>query len=112
MLSWYREHVVWTDKALNMKLMRKGILTRIHAPMVSSSSVKNSLKFTILVLLLLKKTYSRVLLSSTINTSKTCDDISVNIFCGSNISPINRQRKKFLRVAKKTCHEFIIMSLV
>ncbi|KAJ0797918.1 putative glycosyltransferase-like KOBITO 1 [Helianthus annuus] len=38
MLSWYREHVVWTDKALNMKLMRKGILTRIHAPMVSSSS--------------------------------------------------------------------------
>ncbi|XP_076893159.1 glycosyltransferase-like At2g41451 [Bidens hawaiensis] len=34
MLSWYREHVVWTDKTLNMKLMRKGILIRIHAPMV------------------------------------------------------------------------------
>ena len=31
----YREHIVWTDKALNMKLLRKGILTRIYAPMVS-----------------------------------------------------------------------------
>ncbi|PWA92792.1 glycosyltransferase family 92 [Artemisia annua] len=34
MLNWYREHVVWTDKDLIKKLMRKGILTRIHAPMV------------------------------------------------------------------------------
>lgn len=32
----YRERIVWTDKALFMKLMRKGILTRIYAPMVSS----------------------------------------------------------------------------
>ncbi|XP_077240162.1 glycosyltransferase-like At2g41451 isoform X2 [Tasmannia lanceolata] len=33
MLRWYREHVVWTDKELNIKLLRKGILTRIYAPM-------------------------------------------------------------------------------
>lgn len=31
----YREHVVWTDTTLNLKLLRKGILTRIYAPMVS-----------------------------------------------------------------------------
>lgn len=31
----YRERIVWTDKALNLKLLRKGILTRIYAPMVS-----------------------------------------------------------------------------
>ncbi|KAJ0246766.1 Glycosyltransferase-like [Hirschfeldia incana] len=34
MLQWYREHVVWTDQTLKLKLLRKGILTRIYAPMV------------------------------------------------------------------------------
>ncbi|KAK2999466.1 hypothetical protein RJ639_023302 [Escallonia herrerae] len=33
MLSWYREHVVWTDNTVNLKLLRKGILSRIYAPM-------------------------------------------------------------------------------
>ena len=30
----YREHVVWGEKDLRLKLLRKGILTRIYAPMV------------------------------------------------------------------------------
>ncbi|CAA7060569.1 unnamed protein product [Microthlaspi erraticum] len=34
MLQWYREKVVWTDEKLKLKLLRKGILTRIYAPMV------------------------------------------------------------------------------
>lgn len=34
MLLWYRERIVWTDRALNLKLLRKGILTRIYTPMV------------------------------------------------------------------------------
>ncbi|CAH8385398.1 unnamed protein product [Eruca vesicaria subsp. sativa] len=34
MLQWYREHVVWTDEKLKLKLLKKGILTRIYAPMV------------------------------------------------------------------------------
>ncbi|CAA6672992.1 unnamed protein product [Spirodela intermedia] len=33
MLHWFRERVVWTDKTLKLKLLRKGILTRIYAPM-------------------------------------------------------------------------------
>lgn len=33
----YREHVVWTDDTLKLKLLRKGILTRIYAPMVRSN---------------------------------------------------------------------------
>lgn len=32
MKRWYREHVVWTDKELNLKLMRKGLLTRLYIP--------------------------------------------------------------------------------
>lgn len=42
MLSWYREHVVWTDKSLNLKLMRKGILTRIFTPMTIIQGLKES----------------------------------------------------------------------
>ncbi|CAN8279731.1 unnamed protein product [Cochlearia groenlandica] len=34
MLQWYREQVVWTDEKLKLKLLKKGILTRIYAPMV------------------------------------------------------------------------------
>ncbi|KAJ7571043.1 hypothetical protein O6H91_01G146400 [Diphasiastrum complanatum] len=34
MRRWYREHVVWTDKELNLKLLRKGLLTRIYAPQI------------------------------------------------------------------------------
>ncbi|XP_010525508.2 PREDICTED: uncharacterized protein LOC104803289 [Tarenaya hassleriana] len=34
LLQWYRERVVWTDRKLTLKLLRKGILTRIYAPMV------------------------------------------------------------------------------
>lgn len=35
----YKEHVVWTDKELNLKLMRNGLLTRIYAPQVKVSSI-------------------------------------------------------------------------
>ncbi|XVF56227.1 hypothetical protein PTKIN_Ptkin06aG0101800 [Pterospermum kingtungense] len=42
MLHWYREHVVWTDKALNLKLLRKGILTRIYAPMAIIQGLRES----------------------------------------------------------------------
>ncbi|PON64546.1 Glycosyltransferase-like [Trema orientale] len=42
MLRWYRERIVWTDKELNMKLMRKGILTRIYAPTVIIQGLRES----------------------------------------------------------------------
>ncbi|KAM1535442.1 hypothetical protein TB2_014071 [Malus domestica] len=42
MLSWYRERIVWTDKTLNLKLQRKGILTRIYAPMVIIQGLRES----------------------------------------------------------------------
>ncbi|KAK3039636.1 hypothetical protein RJ639_027227 [Escallonia herrerae] len=42
MLRWYREHVVWTDKALNLKLLKKGILTRIYAPMAIIQGLRQS----------------------------------------------------------------------
>lgn len=42
MLKWYNEHVVWGDKDLKMKLLRKGVLTRIYSPMVIIQSLRES----------------------------------------------------------------------
>ncbi|CAA3002807.1 glycosyltransferase-like KOBITO 1 [Olea europaea subsp. europaea] len=42
MLNWYRERVVWTDKTVNLKLLRKGILTRIYAPMAIVEGLRES----------------------------------------------------------------------
>ncbi|GAV71244.1 Glyco_tranf_2_4 domain-containing protein [Cephalotus follicularis] len=42
MLRWYRERIVWTDKVLTLKLLRKGIFTRIYAPMVIIQALRES----------------------------------------------------------------------
>ncbi|KAI6696849.1 hypothetical protein NL676_016968 [Syzygium grande] len=42
MLRWYRERVVWTDRTVNIKLLRKGILTRINTPMVIVQGLRES----------------------------------------------------------------------
>uniref|UniRef100_A0A2P2KE72 Glycosyltransferase family 92 protein n=2 Tax=Rhizophora mucronata TaxID=61149 RepID=A0A2P2KE72_RHIMU len=42
MLNWYHEHVVWGDKDLKLKLLRKGILTRIYAPMAIIEGLRES----------------------------------------------------------------------
>ncbi|KAF3437384.1 hypothetical protein FNV43_RR20137 [Rhamnella rubrinervis] len=42
MLNWYREHIVWGDKDVKMKLLRKGILTRIYAPMAIIQGLRES----------------------------------------------------------------------
>ncbi|MFS7895223.1 putative Glycosyltransferase family 92 [Helianthus anomalus] len=79
MLSWYREHVVWTDKALNMKLMRKGILTRIHAPMVIIQGLRESGTFSSLIVSA-QNTSSRAELLSSV----THDNTSSKVFQGKN----------------------------
>ncbi|KAL9267474.1 Glycosyltransferase-like KOBITO 1-like protein [Drosera capensis] len=49
MLRWYQEHVVWMDKKLKLKLLRKGILTRIYTPMVIIQGLRESGVFTSLI---------------------------------------------------------------
>lgn len=49
MLQWYREHVVWTDEKLKLKLLKKGILTRIYAPMVIIQELREAGVFTSVV---------------------------------------------------------------
>ncbi|CAL4915827.1 unnamed protein product [Urochloa decumbens] len=65
MLRWYNERVVWNDKQLNLKLLRKGVLTRIYTPMTIVQGLRESGTFTSVIAagqapvnekLLLKKT--------------------------------------------------------
>ncbi|CAK7339391.1 unnamed protein product [Dovyalis caffra] len=42
MRNWYHEHVVWGDKDLKLKLLRKGVLTRIHSPMAIIQGLRES----------------------------------------------------------------------
>ncbi|GMI64771.1 KOBITO, ABA INSENSITIVE 8, ELONGATION DEFECTIVE 1 [Hibiscus trionum] len=42
MLGWYRDHVVWTDKALNLKLLKRGVFTRIYSPMAIIQGLRES----------------------------------------------------------------------
>ncbi|KAF8689252.1 hypothetical protein HU200_042043 [Digitaria exilis] len=46
MLRWYNERVVWNDKQLNLKLLRKGVLTRIYTPMAIVQGLRESGVFT------------------------------------------------------------------
>ncbi|KQK08098.2 hypothetical protein BRADI_2g40046v3, partial [Brachypodium distachyon] len=46
MLRWYNERVVWNDRQLNLKLLRKGVLTRIYAPMAIVQGLRESGVFT------------------------------------------------------------------
>ncbi|GAV69401.1 Glyco_tranf_2_4 domain-containing protein [Cephalotus follicularis] len=49
MLNWYREHVVWGDKDIKLKLLRKGVLSRIYAPMVIIQGLRESGVFSSLI---------------------------------------------------------------
>ncbi|XP_071717839.1 glycosyltransferase-like At2g41451 [Rutidosis leptorrhynchoides] len=49
MLNWYREHVVWTNKDLIKKLMKRGILIRVYAPMVIMQGLKEAGVFSSLI---------------------------------------------------------------
>ncbi|KAK4285431.1 hypothetical protein QN277_002128 [Acacia crassicarpa] len=42
MLKWYHEHVVWDDKDIKLKLLRKGILTRIYTPTAIIQGLRES----------------------------------------------------------------------
>ncbi|KAH7299237.1 hypothetical protein KP509_24G001800 [Ceratopteris richardii] len=42
MRTWYKDRVVWTDKELTLKLIRRGLLTRIYAPMIIIQGLRES----------------------------------------------------------------------
>ncbi|XP_050383222.1 glycosyltransferase-like At2g41451 [Argentina anserina] len=71
MLSWYRERIVWTDKSLNLKLSRKGILTRIYAPMSIIQGLKESGVFSSLIASAAQATLSKDQFLSSVESSNS-----------------------------------------
>ncbi|KAL1351219.1 glycosyltransferase-like At2g41451 [Arachis hypogaea] len=81
MLQWYRERVVWTDKTLNLKLLRKGILTRIYSPMVIIQSLRESGVFRSVIAKAAETTLSKDnFLKSVDSNNSTRNGRSENIF--------------------------------
>ncbi|KAM7257411.1 hypothetical protein ACFE04_013152 [Oxalis oulophora] len=70
MLQWYRERVVWTDTELTLKLLRKGILTRIYTPMAIVQGLRESGVFTSVI---------ESALASNDNLSKSKDNSSATV---------------------------------
>ncbi|KAF9664638.1 hypothetical protein SADUNF_Sadunf16G0039100 [Salix dunnii] len=70
MLLWYRERIVWTDKALNLKLLRKGILTRIYTPMVIVQRLRETGVFSSVI------ASAQVVLSSVKNSNSSTAGVS------------------------------------
>lgn len=71
MLRWFREHVVWTDKQLNLKLLRKGILTRIYAPMSIIQGLRESGTFSSAIASAAQSRSKKPLLPSTGNITSS-----------------------------------------
>lgn len=78
MRHWYNEHIVWADKALNIKLMRKGILTRIYAPMVIVQGLRESGVFGT-VIASAQKTLSKDKFLTSIESSNSSRDATSNV---------------------------------
>ncbi|KAJ4845285.1 hypothetical protein Tsubulata_015095 [Turnera subulata] len=82
MLHWYRERVVWTDRALNLKLLRKGILTRIYAPMAIVQGLRES------------GIFSNVIASALSQASLSVDNNSSSIAAKSGVVSSGRVGQK------------------
>ncbi|KAK5835642.1 glycosyltransferase-like KOBITO 1 [Gossypium arboreum] len=74
LLHWYREHVVWGDKDLRLKLLRKGILTRIYTPMAIIQALRESGVFSS-VIANAPATLSRDKFMSSIDSSNSSRDV-------------------------------------
>ncbi|KAG6596955.1 Glycosyltransferase-like protein, partial [Cucurbita argyrosperma subsp. sororia] len=89
MLRWYRERIVWTDKSLNLKLLRKGILTRIYAPMVIIQGLRNSGIFSSVISSAVQNTLAKDQFLSSVESSNSSRPIKSRVISSRKIG-INR----------------------
>ncbi|GFS36956.1 elongation defective 1 protein [Actinidia rufa] len=106
MLHWYREHIVWTDRALNMKLLKKGILTRIDAPMVIVQGLRESGVFSSAIAAA-QTTISKdnfLLSMESSNTSRAIESIGISSRKISNSRESQSTARKILETAETDSH--------
>ncbi|PIN02532.1 hypothetical protein CDL12_24951 [Handroanthus impetiginosus] len=114
MLTWYREHVVWTDRTLNLKLLRKGILTRIYAPMSIIQGLRDSGVFESIVASaqgsLSKDKFIASIESS--NSSRTTDSLRhISRKMGKNRESSQATARKALQITNYTFQELAVPPL-
>ncbi|KAJ8435582.1 hypothetical protein Cgig2_021736 [Carnegiea gigantea] len=101
--SRYREHIVWGDEELKLKLLQRGILTRIYAPMVIIQALRESGVFT-----------SVIASASTNLSNNTSSSFTVNAANSSRASapaiPSSKTSKSETRESQTTTRKVLEVS--
>ncbi|PSS33539.1 Glycosyltransferase-like KOBITO [Actinidia chinensis var. chinensis] len=106
MLHWYREHIVWADKVLNTKLLKKGILTRIYAPMVIIQGLREFGIFSSAIAAA-QTTLSKdkfLLSIESSNTSRAIESMGISSRKIGNIRESQATARKVLETAENDSH--------
>ncbi|XWS07573.1 hypothetical protein CRYUN_Cryun41cG0000500 [Craigia yunnanensis] len=113
MLNWYREHVVWGKKDLRLKLLRKGILTRIYAPMAIIQGLRESGVFSSVVATA-PTTLSRDKFLASVDSSNSSRAVPYMAFASRKIGRSREQRasaRKVLEIEASAAHEAAVPPL-
>ncbi|KAM5558617.1 glycosyltransferase-like [Rosa sericea] len=114
MLSWYRERIVWTDKALNLKLLRKGILTRIYAPMIIIQGLRESGVFSSVIASAVKVTLSKDQFLLSVESSNSSRETTYGAITSRKIGKTfdsQATARKFLEFRANTSHPLAVAPL-
>ncbi|KAG2683558.1 hypothetical protein I3760_10G035900 [Carya illinoinensis] len=114
MLHWYREHIVWTDKELNLKLSRKGILTHIYAPMVIIQGLRESGVFSSIVTSAMQKSLSKDNFLKSIESSNSSGTITTGVLSSrkmGNRGDSQATARKVLEIQEEVSHTLAIPPL-
>ncbi|TKY49648.1 Glycosyltransferase KOBITO 1 [Spatholobus suberectus] len=112
MLKWYNEHVVWGDKDLRMKLLRKGILTRIYTPMVIVQSLRESGVFSSVIASAPSLSKENFLLSiDSSNSSRATASVSLPSRKAGRTKESQAATRKILDIESAAFHEAAVPPL-
>lgn len=114
MLRWYRERIVWTDKELNLKLMRKGILTRVYAPTVIIQSLRESGVFSSVIESAMQTSVSKDNFLKSIESSNSSREIASGVISSRKIGNSGESQataRKVLEITEDDSHPSAIPPL-
>ncbi|XP_050245605.1 glycosyltransferase-like At2g41451 [Quercus robur] len=114
MLRWYNERIVWTDKELNLKLMRKGILTRVYAPSVIIQSLRESGVFSTTIASAMKTSVSKESFLKSVESSNSSRVLSSGVISSRKIGNSRETQtngRKVLEITEFDSHPLAIPPL-
>ncbi|XP_041024507.1 glycosyltransferase-like At2g41451 [Juglans microcarpa x Juglans regia] len=114
MLRWYRERIVWTDKELNLKLLRKGILARVYAPMVIIQGLRESGTFHSVIISAMQTSVSKDNFLKSIESSNSSRAITSEVITSrkmGNSGESQATARKFLEIEEAASYPSAIPPL-